>query len=183
MSTGGMTLTATSSVTGYCVVSDVQTIIMRVQFGVTTKVTTTDVETYINNRYDIINAKLQLAGYKVPVVSAATVSRRLLKELNAIGAAADAENAPVFAANPKGSEYGKYLDELFWKKLNMFADQPGLLYDAAVVQNRIMSSTEDESASKEAFPKAKVDEFVQDYRQAHDGDYSIDSGVKHSQGV
>jgi hypothetical protein len=106
----------------------------------------------------------------------------MLKFLNAIGAAADVENAVVMAGDPKGSQLGQFYEKKFKETLEEYKNTPGLLYDAPQLESRLKVSTEGQESDKIPFPIAKEEEFVQDHRLHFSGDYGIDSGIKYFRG-
>lgn len=167
---------------GYCNLDDVQRLCKRVVFGSTTKVTLEDVKDLIEYRYHEINGVLSSAGINVPVTFAAPVSIRVVRRLNALGAAGDAESIPTMMASGKQSEIGKIFLGEYNRKLEDLRNNPKMLYDAKQVQNRLACSTEDQDSSKVPFPYAKEEEFVADHKMNFGGDYSVDSGVKYFQG-
>jgi hypothetical protein len=78
--------------TGYCLLEDVQALTGK-SYTSATRPTSASVESMIMYRADIINGTLSALGYAVPIGTTATRSCRILIDLNAKGAAADADNA------------------------------------------------------------------------------------------
>ena len=167
---------------GYCNVDDVQRLAKRVDFSTSSKVSKEDVKDYVEDRYHEINSRLASSGVTVPISVAATVSYRLLRRLNALGAAGDCENTPTLVATGKASELGKVYLERYNKILDSYVINPKLLYDAKQEENRLSSSTEGLDSSKIPFPMEKGEEFIQDHGQSFGGNYSVDSGVSYFRG-
>lgn len=155
---------------GYCNVEDVQRFVKRVQFvsGGNSKVTLEDVLSFITDRYYQINSALSNAGITVPVQVSAKVSHRLLRRLNAIGAAADAESVPSLSVE-KESQLSVQYNKLFNEVLASYVANPKLLYDAQQVESRLRSSTEGLDEATVAFPQSQVDNFIIEHRLVYDG--------------
>ena len=85
-------MSITLGTTGYCEVGDVQRL-LQVTYSTTTKPTTTQVESFITERFEILNGALDAAGYGTPVATSCTKASRILKAINLKGAGADADAA------------------------------------------------------------------------------------------
>ena len=85
-------MSITQNTDGYCTAAEVTARTGRT-YTTGTVPTTAQVETWIMERARTINAVLKARGYTVPIPVAYTESSQVLKALNCLGAAVDADNA------------------------------------------------------------------------------------------
>jgi hypothetical protein len=86
----------------YCAIADVQGLLAQRVFGASTKPTTTQVNTFISDVSSVIDTVLQARGLTTPVTTPTDFVTHL-KQVNAIGAAAHAEQAMYPEAGGVGS--------------------------------------------------------------------------------
>lgn len=77
---------------GYCAATDVQSKLQRT-YSTTSKPTTAQVEGFITSAFHRINGILDARGYATPIPTTKTVASAILKEINLLGASAQAEEA------------------------------------------------------------------------------------------
>ena len=85
-------MTISQNTDGYCTAAEVTARTGRT-YSTSTVPTTAQVETWVKERARTINSVLKARGYAVPVLVAYTESSQVLKALNTLGAAVDADNA------------------------------------------------------------------------------------------
>jgi len=85
-------MSITQNTDGYCEAAEVTARTGRT-YSTATVPTTAQVESWIKERARTINAVLKGRGYAVPIGVAYTESSQVLKALNCLGAAVDADNA------------------------------------------------------------------------------------------
>jgi hypothetical protein len=78
---------------GYCEIADIERRTQQDYSDADLSLSEADVEEFIKERADLLNAALKNIGYSVPIPTTAVRSSRLLRSLNSKGAAADAENS------------------------------------------------------------------------------------------
>jgi len=85
-------MSITQNTDGYCTAVEVSARTGRT-YSTSTVPTTAQVETWVKERARTLNATLKARGYDVPIDVAYTESSQVLKALNCLGAAVDADNA------------------------------------------------------------------------------------------
>ena len=97
---------------GYCKVSDVQTLNIGRSYTATSSPSSGQVSNYIEHVASLIDGRLYALGFTTPVDSSYTASYNILKTINALGAAAMAEEALFLGKEPSESSRA----ELHWKR-------------------------------------------------------------------
>lgn len=109
---------------GYCTLANVQAVTGKT-YSTTTKPTDTEAEDFIRRRADMINSACKRAGYEVPIPTSSVRASRILTHVNAIGAAADADNAvPGLQDQNERAEkwleqFNQYLEDLISGTLDL----------------------------------------------------------------
>lgn len=153
------------SETVYCTRDDVQRLIKRVQFSESSKVTPSDIDSYIQSASLVIDGELRNLGISLPIVSNAPISLGILKILTAYEAASIAEQTANFGANKNESNHGKWLHDKYVELLDQIKSNPSMLSDVLAASVRHMKSdTEDMNVDgakegDEIFTKKHIDDF------------------------
>lgn len=114
----------TQNTDGYCTLANVQALTGKT-YSSTTKPTDTEAEDFIKRRADMVNSAVSQAGYDAPIPTSAVRASRILTHVNAIGAAADAENATPGLQEPSAratawlEQFEKYLQDIMSGTLDL----------------------------------------------------------------
>jgi len=152
----------------YCAIEDIQSLIKRVQFSDTSKVTTSDIAKYIRQVSNLVDGELRKLGVTLPISTSATSTLEVLKLLVSYEVGSMAETIANFGANKNESGYGKWLHDRYLELLEQIKSNPQLLPDIVVGGiNYMKSSTEDMNDGEinhgnEIFTKEHIDDFRDD---------------------
>lgn len=154
--------------TVYCTKDDVQRWVKRVQFSETSKVTPSDIDTYIEMASNIVDGELRKLGVALPVSADAKVSMGILKTLVSYEAASMAEQSANFGTNKNESSHGKWLHDQYLALLEQIENNPCMLSDLVTASVRHMKSdTEDMNVGEakegdEIFTEKHIKDFKDD---------------------
>jgi hypothetical protein len=94
-------------------------------FDETTNPKASEVETYIDDYYDEINARLRFVDVTAPVdATTSPQAYRILARLNAVGAAGFAQQVGYMRQNPNESKASNKLLDLYAKLLELYTGDP-----------------------------------------------------------
>jgi hypothetical protein len=160
-----------AEITVYCTKDDVQRWVKRVQFSDTTKVTPSDIDSYIQTVSGIVDGKLRKIGIALPISSSCKISMGILKTLVSYEVASLAEQTVFFGANKNEASHGIWLHNQYIALLEQIQNNPCMLSDVVITGSTgyMRSSTEDmnEGGAKEGeeiFTKKHIDDFKVDHK-------------------
>lgn len=157
-------------ITVYCAVTDVQRWVKRVQFSTDTKVTPSDVDSYIQTTSLIVDGELRKLGITLPIGNTAKISLGILKTLVSFEAASYAENAAFFGGNKSESDHGKYLHDQYIALLEKIKENSSMLSDVvSATVKHMKSDTEDmnigeENEGDEIFTEKGIKDFKEEHK-------------------
>jgi len=115
----------------YATVDDVKRLNKYREYTATSEVSYSDVESYLDWIAAEIDSKLSRAGYNVPITG--TEALKILKLVNALGAAAMAEDAQFMGTQDPGqSRHGEILWQQYHERLNKIVNGEIYLRDASL---------------------------------------------------
>lgn len=156
--------------TVYCTMADVQRWVKRIEFAANTKVTPSDVDTYIQAASNIVDGELHKLGVTLPVPSTAAVSMEVLKLLVSFEAASWAEQAANYGSSKNASTHGEWLHTQYSNLLEQIQQNPSLLSDIVTGSVAHMKSdTEDMNVGEpkegdEIFTEKSIDDFRDSFK-------------------
>jgi len=164
----------------YCELADVQRLNLNRTYNDNSKPTSTQVESMITDAATVIDALLSVWLVTTPVDSTnSPYSYAILKVVNALGAAADAENSAYFGFDKNTSSHGDWLkeqfDEMMERILNWLSGKTGVkklaLIDVRRTQITTVLTTSTPQvrpggtkADQEIFTSLALQDFVEAYK-------------------
>lgn len=110
------------SVTGYCTMGHLELFLPQRTFNSSSSPTRANVLSFITDHYHQMNGVLEVLGYELPIPSGNATAIGILRHINVLGAASQAEQSANQIGNIRPSQVGNALRDEFQREWKLFMD-------------------------------------------------------------